>query len=228
MAAIAMTTTSVPENSRPVCGEERGLRKRLFAWTLHKFNGDYEREIAARKRGLFGGLTGTVIEIGPGTGSNLRYYANTVRWIGIEPNLYMRAYLRREVERIGVKAELREGTAGAIGCPDDSADVVVSTLVLCSVPNLRGTLAEILRVLKPGGRFVFIEHVAAEPGTRLRLWQQRLRPWFHFLADGCNPDRETWRAIESAGFAEVRLEHFDGPVPIVRPHIAGVAIKKVA
>ncbi|HVA16933.1 MAG TPA: class I SAM-dependent methyltransferase [Candidatus Dormibacteraeota bacterium] len=223
-----MTTVSVSQNPRSAPAEDRGLRKRLFAWTLYRFNGRYEQEIAARKRGLLGGLTGTVIEIGPGTGPNLRYYANGVRWIGIEPNPYMRAYLRREAERVGVKAELREGTAEAIGCPDDSADVVVSTLVLCSVPNLRGTLVEILRVLKPGGRFVFIEHVAAAPGTRLRKWQRRLRPWFHFCADGCNPDRETSRAIESAGFAEVCLEHFDGPLPIVRPHIAGVAIKKVA
>lgn len=224
-----MTTASVSQSPHPVRDEESGLRKRrLFAWTLHKFNGRYEQEIAARKRGLLGGLTGTVIEIGPGTGPNLRYYANTVRWIGIEPNLYMRAYLKREAERIGVKAELRDGNAGAMECADGSADAVVSTLVLCSVPDLRGALAEILRVLKPGGRFVFIEHVAAAPGTRLRKWQRRLRPWFNFFADGCNPDRETWRAIESAGFAEVHLEHFDGPLPIVRPHIAGVAIKKVA
>jgi len=223
-----MTTVSVSENSRPVRGEERGLRKRLFAWTLHKFNAGYEREIAARKSGLLGELTGTVIEIGPGSGPNLRYYAKTVRWIGIEPNPYMRAYLRREAERVGVKAELREGTAEAMDCPGGSIDAVVSTLVLCSVPDLRDTLSEILRVLKPGGQFVFIEHVAAPPGSRLRKWQRRLRPWFHFLADGCSPDRETWRAIESAGFAEVRLEHFDGPVPIVRPHIAGVAIKKIA
>ncbi|HVB35896.1 MAG TPA: class I SAM-dependent methyltransferase [Candidatus Acidoferrales bacterium] len=223
-----MTTVSVSENPRPVRGEERGLRKRLFAWTLHKFNAGYEREIAARKSGLLGELTGTVIEIGPGSGPNLRYYAKTVRWIGIEPNPYMRAYLRREAERVGVKAELREGTAEAMDCPGGSIDAVVSTLVLCSVPDLRDTLSEILRVLKPGGQFVFIEHVAAPPGSRLRKWQRRLRPWFHFLADGCSPDRETWRAIESAGFAEVRLEHFDGPVPIVRPHIAGVAIKKIA
>jgi SAM-dependent methyltransferase len=223
-----MTTMSVSQNPRPRRGEEHGLRKRLFAWTLHKFNGRYEQEIAARKRGLLGGLTGTVIEIGPGTGPNLRYYANPMRWIGIEPNLYMRAYLKREAERTGIAADLRGDGADAMDCTDGSADAVVSTLVLCSVPDLRGALAEILRVLKPGGRFVFIEHVAAAPGTRLRKWQRRLRPWFHFFADGCNPDRETSRAIESAGFAEVRLEHFDGPVPIVRPHIAGVAIKKAA
>lgn len=223
-----MTTVSVSENSRPVRGEEAGLRKRLFAWTLHRFNWRYEQEMTARKRGLLGGLTGIVIEIGPGTGPNLRYYANTVRWIGIEPNSYMRAYLKREGERTGVTADLRDGRADAMECPDDSADAVVSTLVLCSVPDLRGALAEILRVLKPGGRFVFIEHVAAAPGTRLRKWQHRLRPWFHFFADGCNPDRETSRAIESAGFSEVSVEHFDGPVPIVRPHIAGVAIKKIA
>ncbi|HEV2615950.1 MAG TPA: methyltransferase domain-containing protein [Candidatus Acidoferrales bacterium] len=223
-----MTIASVSHRPHSVPGEQRGLRKRIFAWTLHKFNGRYEQKIAARKLRLLGGLKGTVIEIGPGTGPNLRYYANTVRWIGIEPNLYMRGYLKREAERTGVTAELRDGRADALECANNSADAVVSTLVLCSVPDLRGALSEILRVLKPGGRFVFIEHVAAPPGTRLRKWQHRLRPWFHFFADGCNPDRETWRAIESAGFAEVRLEHFDGPVPLVRPHVAGVAIKKVA
>lgn len=228
MGGETVTTASVSQNPPAFPGEQRGLRKRLFAWTLHKFNGRYEQEMAARKRGLLGGLTGTVIEIGPGSGPNLRYYASSVCWIGIEPNLYMRAYLKREAERTGIKAELRDGKADAFECTDDSADAVVSTLVLCSVPDVRGTLAEILRVLKPGGRFIFIEHVAAPPGTRLRKWQHRLRPWFRFFADGCTPDRETWRTIESAGFAEVHLDHFDGPVPIVRPHIAGVAIKKVA
>lgn len=121
-----MTTMSVSQNPQRVRGEERGLRKRLFAWTLHKFNGGYEREIAARKRELLGGLKGTVIEIGPGSGPNLRYYANTVRWIGIEPNFYMRGYLKREAERTGVKAELRDGRAGAMECADDSADAVVA------------------------------------------------------------------------------------------------------
>ena len=223
-----MAATAASQDSRAASVEQRGLRKKIFAWALHKFNGGYEREIAARKRELLGGLTGTVVEIGPGTGPNLRYYAKSVRWIGIEPNPYMRAYLGCEAARAGIAAELCEGTAEAMACADYSADAVVSTLVLCSVTDSRAVLAEILRVLKPGGRFVFIEHVAAAPGTRLRQWQRRLRPWCHFFADGCNPDRETWRAIESAGFAEVHLEHFDGPVPIVRPHIAGVAIKKAA
>ncbi|MGH9709040.1 MAG: class I SAM-dependent methyltransferase [Candidatus Acidiferrales bacterium] len=221
-----MATVIASQNSLAAPVERGGMRKRIFAWTLHKFNGRYEQAIAARKRGLLGGLTGTVIEIGPGTGPNLRYYAKTVRWIGMEPNPYMRAYLQHEAARTGVTAELCDGTAEAMACPDNSADAVVSTLVLCSVLDLRSVLAEILRVLKPGGRFVFVEHVAAGPGTRLRKWQHRLRPWFHFFADGCHPDRETSRAIESAGFAEVHLEHFDGPVPIVRPHIAGIAIKK--
>lgn len=223
-----MATVAASQNTSVTSVEQHGLRKRIFAWALYRFNERYEREMARRKSTLLGGLTGTVVEIGPGSGPNLRYYARTVRWIGMEPSPYMRAYLEREVERIGITAELRNGTAEAIACPDDSADAVVSTLVLCSVPDLRRSLAEILRVLKPGGRFLFIEHVAAGPGTRLRHWQRRLRPCFHYFADGCNPERETSRAIESAGFAEVRIEHFDGPVPIVRPHIAGVAIKKVA
>jgi len=224
-----MTIVAASQNSHAALVEQRGgVRKRIFAWALHKFNGRYEREIASRKRALLGGLTGTVVEIGPGTGPNLRYYAKTVRWIGIEPNPYMRAYLGREAARAGIAAEMRGGTVEAMACANDAADAVVGTLVLCSVSDLRAALAEILRVLKPGGRFVFVEHVAAEPGTPLRQWQRRLRPCFHYLADGCNADRETWRAIESAGFAEVHLEHFDGPVPIVRPHIAGVAIKKAA
>jgi ubiquinone/menaquinone biosynthesis C-methylase UbiE len=223
-----MAIVAVSQNSHPTSAAHGGLRKRIFAWAMYKFNARYEPEIAARKSELLGGLTGTVVEIGPGTGPNLRYYAKTVRWIGMEPSPYMRAYLERETERVGITAELRDGTAEAMACANDAANAVVSTLVLCSVMDLRAALAEILRVLKPGGRFVFIEHVAAEPGTRLRQWQRRLRPCFHYFADGCNPDRETWRAIESAGFAEVHLEHFDGPTPLVRPHIAGVAIKKAA
>lgn len=220
MIAITEPLQFVAEQSR--------WRKRIFAWVLHKFNGSYERALADRKSGLLGGLAGTIVEIGPGTGANLRYYAKGVRWIGIEPNPYMRAYLQEEAERLGVSAEVRDGGAESMPCADNLADAVVSTLVLCSVPDASRVLSEILRVLKPGGKFVFIEHVAAEPGTRLRRWQHRLRPWFRYFADGCNPERETWRVIEAAGFATVHVERFEGPILVVRPHISGVATKKAA
>lgn len=109
---------------------------------------------------------------------------------------------------------------------DNSIDAVVSTLVLCSVEDLEGTLQEILRVLKPGGRFYFLEHVAAPQGTWLRRMQQWIRPVWKKLGDGCRPDRETWVALEQAGFEQVEYQRFSAPVPaIVRPQIIGVAMK---
>ena len=122
--------------------------------------------------------------------------------------------------------ELRPGTAENMHVESDSADFVVSTLVLCSVNDAAAALREILRVLKPGGRFVFVEHVAAPKGSRLRRWQRRLKGLWRRIGDGCEPDRETWKVIEAAGFAEVECEHFDSPgIPLVRPHIAGTATR---
>ncbi len=197
-----------------------------MAFMLARFSGKHERHVADRKRVLLGDLSGDVLEIGPGTGVNLRYYPATIRWIGIEPNPFMHLYLKREAEKLGMHVEIREGRAERLDVPDHSMDAVVSTLVLCSVQDVPGTLGEILRVLKPGGRFVFIEHVAAPPGMRLRRVQQWVRPVTRALADGCCPDREIWIAIENGGFEHLTFEHFRIPIPITSPHIAGSAIKK--
>jgi len=203
--------------------------KRLFAWGLANFNAEYEKAIAPRKQALFAGLQGEVLEIGPGTGVNLPYYLPEIHWIGVEPNPFMHDYLRKEAQKRGLSIDLRRGTAEQLEVADNSMDAVVSTLVLCSVPNLSGTLEEILRVLKPGGRFLFIEHVAAPRGTWLRRLQQGVCPIWKVLADGCHPDRETGTTLEHAGFARVQYEQFAGPipVPIVKPHIIGVAWKPV-
>ncbi|HEY3288771.1 MAG TPA: class I SAM-dependent methyltransferase [Anaerolineae bacterium] len=203
------------------------LRQRLFAWMMSGGSSGYEDDsISARyKRRLFGNLHGEVIEIGPGGGASLEYLkGRDVHWVGIEPNTYMHLYLKREAARLGFVADIRAGSAEKIDAPDASADAVISSLVLCSVPDQAAVLREVLRVLKPGGQFVFIEHVAARGGSARRL-QNLIRPIWQFIGDGCQPNRETWVTLQAAGFAHLELEHFRVDAPIVSPHIAGVGTR---
>ncbi|MBW4685702.1 MAG: class I SAM-dependent methyltransferase [Komarekiella atlantica HA4396-MV6] len=201
--------------------------KRLFAWMMAHGNAKYEEEIADRKRALFAQLHGNVLEIGPGTGPNLSYYPSDIHWIGIEPNPFMHPYLQQEAERLGLDIDLRSGPAEHLEVEDNSMDAVVSTLVLCSVNNLAAVLQEVIRVLKPGGRFFFLEHVAAPQGTMLRWIQHGIKPLWKTLGDGCHPDRETWLALENAGFEQVDYQHFRANLPaIVSPQIIGIAVKK--
>jgi ubiquinone/menaquinone biosynthesis C-methylase UbiE len=107
-----------------------------------------------------------------------------------------------------------------------SVDFVVSTLVLCSVVDQGRAIREAIRVLKPGGRFIFIEHVAAPTGTLLRRIQSGIRPLWKEVCDGCRPDRATREALEASGFAALDIQEFSAPLPVVRPHIAGSALKR--
>lgn len=202
--------------------------KRLVPWLLAHGNAAYERWMAERKRGLLGRLSGVVVEIGPGAGANFPYLRSDVRWIGVEPNPYSRPFLERAAQRAGVPLDLREGRAERLPLEDASADAVVGTLVLCSVEDLETALHEIRRVLKPGGRYVFIEHVAAPPGTLRRRLQRWARPLWRVIGDGCHPDRDTLHAIRAAGFARVEAEEFLAPAMLVAPHIAGVAVTEAA
>lgn len=195
------------------------LFARLLAWgddTQHAVYGD-------RKRALFADLRGTVVEIGPGTGVNLPYYPREIRWIGLEPNPHMHKFLRTQAAAHVQQAEIRTASAEQTGLPSGSADAVISTLVLCSVEDIETVLRETRRILKPGGRFYFIEHVAAPEGSWLRTLQRGIKPLWRPLADGCRPDRTTGTAIDNAGFAHVEYESFRADVPVVSPHIMGVA-----
>jgi len=105
-------------NSSPVveAPSGAGLGKRIHAWMLAHLNARYERMVAARKRALFADLRGTILEIGPGTGPNLQYYASGIHWIGIEPNPYMYPYLRNAAERVGLRGDLRmRARSGPVG-----------------------------------------------------------------------------------------------------------------
>jgi ubiquinone/menaquinone biosynthesis C-methylase UbiE len=203
-----------------------GIRQRLFAWALARFNRRYEQLASRYKQQLFADLVGTVVEIGPGTGANLRYLRpDKVRWIGVEPNSFMEDYLRKEATRRGIPIELHVGTAEQLPLAEASADVVISTLVLCCTANQERALKEIQRVLKPGGRLLFIEHVAAPRGTRLRIVQNLVTPLWSQLGDGCHPNRETWVQLERAGFADLDYQRVTIPIWLVSPHIVGKASK---
>ena len=194
---------------------------------MHRADGADQRLYGDRKHRLLGDLAGTVVEIGAGAGPNARYLAPGARWVAVEPNVHMHPYLREQAEEFGLDVQPEVGVAEALPVDDASADAVVSTLVLCSVDDVAQALVEVRRVLKPGGRFVFIEHVAAGRGTFRRSAQRVLRRPWGGVADGCRPDRDTGAAIEAAGFAAVDVEHFDADLPfnLVKPHIAGVAIR---
>lgn len=202
-----------------------GWHQRLYATLMARASPYYDHLVNERKERLFAPLTGVILEIGPGTGPNLKYFRPDTHWIGIEPNPAMHPYLQQEAEGLGRPIELRNLAGNRLPAADDSIDAVVSTLVLCTVPDPAVTVAEILRVLKPGGCFAFIEHVAAPRHTGLRRLQRWVRPLWQRVTDGCHPDRETGRTIEQAGFSHVELERFSVPVSIVKPHIAGVASK---
>ena len=204
---------------------KRGLYRRLYAWAMTIIASGHDALLAERKRALLGDLHGTVVEIGPGTGPNLAYYARDVRWIGIEPNGHMNRFIEAEARRLGMDIELHADTVEALPFADESVDHVAATLVLCSVDDQDRALREIWRVLKPGGRFVFIEHVAAQKDTGLHRLQNAITPVWRLVADGCHPNRRTWEAISRAGFRTVEVERFQISAGPFGPHIAGYARK---
>ncbi|MCC6801943.1 MAG: methyltransferase domain-containing protein [Anaerolineae bacterium] len=203
-----------------------GWRQRFFAWfTANESTSGYDDLVEPYKQALLSGLSGAVLEIGAGTGANFAYYPPGIRWIGIEPNVFMHPHLLEAANAHGIIGEVRAEVAERLPVEDASIDAVVSTLVMCSVSNQRGVLSEIRRVLRPGGRYVFVEHVAA-PEHSPTWWVQKLiKPFWSALGDGCQPDRDTAAAIERAGFSQVEIQTFRAPLPVASPHIAGSAIK---
>ena len=199
--------------------------KRLFAWAMGHVAQHYDSLLADRKASLLSGIRGTIVEIGPGTGANFRYYPRGIHWIGAEPNRHMHPYLRRAAESAGLDIDVRSSRAEALDLADQSADAVISTAVLCSVDDQGKALQEIRRVLRPGGQFIFMEHVAAERGTVLSGIQHAIQPLWSCLADGCHPARDTQNTIAQAGFEPVSFERFRLPLGPIAPHIAGIAIR---
>ncbi len=176
------------------------------------------------------GLSGRVLEIGCGNGANFPYYPETVSTlVATDPDPYMLADARERAGGLSLQTEGYEAAADDLPFEDASFDAVVSTLVLCSVPNLDAALAEVRRVLKPGGELRFLEHVRAKNRFGA-LFQDVCTPAWKWLGAGCRPNRDTAAAIERAGFAFRSLHHLNlsPPVPplcVTRPAIHGAAVR---
>jgi SAM-dependent methyltransferase len=224
------TSTDVPVPTAARIGAEgfvthpaRGRFNSAFFWAMGGYVNWHMRK---HKAMVFAELPADVVELGSGVGANLRYLQPGSRLIAIEPNPYMHARLRRAAQRRGVDLEIRDVVAERMDLPDASTDAVISSLVLCTVSDPAAVLAEVRRILRPGGRFSFAEHVAAKPRTPTR-WLQRTirRPWA-WVFEGCSCERDLARLITSAGFASVEIgDHRVHSLFVpFNPHIAGTAI----
>lgn len=190
-------------------------------------DGYVDRLLRPHKRALFADLPPTVAELGPGVGANLRYLRPGSRLVAVEPNPAMHAGLRARADRARVTLELHPTVAECIDLPDESVDAVISSLVLCTVPDPAAAVAEVFRVLRPGGRYAFLEHVAAPDGTALRRLQRAVRrPWGWFF-EGCSCERDLRAVIEGAGFDRTAItdHRMPGPFLPAAPQISGVATK---
>ena len=153
---------------------------------------------------LLPGLGGEILEIGAGEGANVPHYRDATRVTLLEPDAKMRKRLEKQVLRASVPTTVLDAPAEALPFDDASFDVVVSTLVLCSVFDPAVTLAEVRRVLRPRGKLAFIEHVRKSDDEG--RWQDRARPVWSFFMGGCQLNRDSVDAIERAGFVIERLE----------------------
>jgi SAM-dependent methyltransferase len=209
------------------CGSD--LRHPLFAraYTLLSRSGE-KAGVAEHRDELLAGLTGRVIEVGAGNGLNFAHYPTTVAGVvAVEPEPYLRTRAQAEAARAPVPVRVVAGVADALPGEDASFDAAVASLVLCSVPDQARALAELRRVIRPGGELRFYEHVVAERHPKRALLQlldgSGLWPK---LAAGCHPARDTAAAIAAAGFAIEQCERFDfrgARLEPTIPHILGRA-----
>lgn len=183
--------------------------------------------MAARRRELLGRARGRTVELGSGTGLNLRYYPDDLDELTLtEPEAAMRTRLARRLQRGRSGARVVDASAERLPFADATVDTVVSTLVLCTVEDPVPVLREIERVLHPNGQLLFLEHVRSE-SPRLAQWQDRLAgPWRRF-AEGCHCNRATLELIRAAGLEleDVQETSWRRMPPIVRPLVMGVATR---
>lgn len=212
-------------STNPTYDVPRGVA-RFNGWFFDRFDGFIDLFIRPVKRRTYDDLPDEIVELGAGAGANFRYLKRGTRVVAIEPNRFMHPRLQRRARRYGIDVEIRPAMGEAIDLPDDSTNAVIASLVLCTVRDPDRVLAEIRRVLRPGGRFVFVEHVAAPEGSwRHRLQVSVKRPW-RYVFEGCEPDRHTAGVVSRAGFSQVTVDRHRMHSPFVPANtlVAGTAV----
>jgi ubiquinone/menaquinone biosynthesis C-methylase UbiE len=195
-----------------------------------------EASLKAERKQLLEGMKGRILEVGAGTGANLAHYDRSVNLYLSEPDPSMYGTLAAKLNGNLSGVAVLASKAEALPFPSEAFDHIVSTLVLCSVSNQPRALAEVWRVLVPGGRFTFIEHVRS-CGRRGR-WQDRLQPLWSRFGRGCHPNRTTLTGLEAAGFKIETHRYFDPSetfpfwarlaFQLVIPFVRGTALKPEA
>lgn len=199
---------------------------RAFAAAYEPFLAATERAgLRERRRRLLSEAGGRTLELGAGTGLNHDLYPAAVTELVLtEPFGPMAARLRTKVAGLGRPVEVVETAAERLPFPEAGFDTVVCTLVLCTVDEPAQVLREVDRVLRPGGRLLFLEHVRAEDPSLAR-WQDRLHGPWRFIGHGCHANRDTLAALEASPLEVEEVERGRVPkaVPIVRPMLTGSA-----
>ena len=209
-----------------------GLNERMFAWYYPFVVGLAERAgLREIRRTLFCRAEGRTLEIGAGTGLNLPHYTPAVSELVVtEPNSHMLAHLRLRLgsDRLAVGAwQLVQTGAEVLPFEDCCFDTVTAAFVQCTIPDPATALAEIARVLRPGGRLLFLEHVRAPEGSRLGRFQDLVEVPHRYVAAGCYPNRRTETVLRRSALRVEQLEHGSQPrsSPTVRPMIFGSAVR---
>ncbi len=201
------------------------LSKRLFAAWYDLLNLGVESRVTPYRRLTAGKSWGRVLEIGGGTGANLAFYPTRTQVYTAEPNPHMARRFTASAARRGRVATVVGAIGERLPFPDDTFDCVVTTLTLCMVKDLDLVVSEIRRTLRPGGHFLFYEHVASL-NSRVRTLQAWANPVWRFATTGCNLHRDIAGAIADAGFRAVEYRRFSLSVaPGVKiPNIVGYAL----
>jgi ubiquinone/menaquinone biosynthesis C-methylase UbiE len=211
-----------------VSADDRSVEHPLFARFFDRFAAkDEERGQAELRRELLAGLSGRVIEVGAGNGLNFPHYPATVEEVvAVEPEAYLRARAAEAATAAPAPIRVVDGLAARLPVGDASFDAAVVSGVLCSVPDEGAALAELRRVLRPGGELRFYEHVRGRNRVHARMQDAAALVWPRLMG-GCHPNRDTLAAIERSGFRVERCRGFRFPpsarLSPVAPRILGVA-----